>query len=308
MDNSILKQESSNVNGLYQNILQGKAINTLFTIFSKNFKTDKYNSTPSITKNGIQISIRDYDKLTFNPNFYKVLDYIILKLTPTLPYKADESNLIPHQKLDIVVADFIADCNLSISNRAAAKEQLINAIRILTRMNLTFDNTIRQGKKTKAEYINTPVCGAFNERGKFTVVFALDFLKYLSNTYIMPFNINLFKINMKNHPNAYLIARRLLLHKNMNYNKSNADIISIEKLIESVPTLPSYKEIITGARQVKKRIIDPFELALTSLACEYDILSDWKYHNNIIPKSYEDWIKTSINFIIKNYPLKNKDK
>lgn len=305
VDNSILNKDESVVNGNYQNILQGTAINTLFTVSSKNFKADKYNSTPTITKNGIQISIRDYDKLIFNPNFYKVLDYIILKLTPVLPYKSDDiSRLKNFQNLDIVVSDFISDCGLSKANRAGVKEQLLQAIRILTRINLTFDNTIKQGKKTKAEYMSTPVCNAYVERGKFQIVFAVDFLKYLSNSYIMPFNVNLFKINMKNHANAYLIARRLLLHKNMNYTKANKNIISVNKLIESVPTLPSYREIMNNGKHVKQQIIEPFELAMTSLCTEYDILSDWNYSN--IPKSYEEFIQSSITFSLKNYPKREK--
>ena len=308
VDNSILNKDESVVNGNYQNILQGGAINTLFTISSKNFKTDKYNTSPSITKNGIQFSIRDYDKLIFNPNFYKVLDYIILKLTPVLPYKSDDiSRLKNFQNLDIVVSDFISDCGLSISNRAKAKEQLFNVIRILTRMNLTFDSVIKQGKKTKAEYINTPICGAYNERGKFLIIFAPDFLKYLSNTYIMPFNTNLFKINMKNHANSYLIGRRLLLHKNMNYTKSNADIISVKSLLESMPSLPRYEEIRNTDRRITIRIIEPLELALTALACEYDILDSWSYQNPN-PKSCEDWLKSSIRFIFKDYPKRTKNK
>ena len=303
-----INQIENNVNNNYQNILQGIATNTLITVSDKHFKTDIYNSSPTITKNGIQIQIEKFSELKFSTNFYKVLDYIILKLTPQIPYKTtDTTKLAQNQYLTLSVSKFISTCGLSKANGTKAKEQLLNAIRILTKMHLTFTHTIKQGKKSQSEYLSFRICNAFEKRGKFIIQFHTDFLKYLSSSFIMPFNANLFKIDMRHYPNAYLIARRLLLHHNMNYTKSNKNIISVAKLIESVPTLPTHKDIMNSGKHVKQQIIEPFELNMTALCTEYDILSNWNYQNPN-PKSYEEFIKSSIFFILKSYPVRDTHK
>ena len=73
----------------------------------------------------------------------------------------------------------------------------------------------------------------------------------------MPFNVNLFKINLKHNTNSYQLARKLLLHSNMNQTKSNANIISVKNLLE-VTDIQSYRDVVnSNNRGVKRLIITP---------------------------------------------------
>ena len=142
-------------------------------------------------------------------------------------------------------------------------------------------------------------------RGGYLIQFDLRFLRYLSSfSYIMPFSSNLFKINLHKHPHSYFIARRLLLHLNMNQKKSNSNIISVKSLLESL-NLPTYSEILNTTRQHTLRIRKPFERDMNHLK-EISFLSNWSYRDDI--SDFKKWLKSSLTYIIKNYPLKNNDK
>ena len=51
----------------------------------------------------------------------------------------------------------------------------------------------------------------------------------------------------------------------MNRNKSNENRIRVSTLINAAPLLASYDEVSKGGRQVRQRIIDPFERDMNAL-------------------------------------------
>ena len=89
----------------------------------------------------------------------------------------------------------------------------------------------------------------------------------------MPVQPQLWQLNPKKHPHSYFLLRKIMEHKNMNIGKPNEDLISTKALLSVCGTIPSYDEMRTGARQVTKRIIDPFERDMNALA---DTLT-WEY-------------------------------
>ena len=71
----------------------------------------------------------------------------------------------------------------------------------------------------------------------------------------------------------------------MNYFKPNADIISVETLLNSSPLMPSYDEISQSGRHYAQQIIKPFEHDMDAL----DETLTWEYcHENGEPLTDEE--------------------
>ena len=106
--------------------------------------------------------------------------------------------------------------------------------------------------------------------------------------------------NIKYNPWKYWLARKISEHKRMNIGKPNENVIGIKTLINACPNFPTYEEIIKGARQVSKRIIEPFERDLDALSPSLS----WEYQNlQASPNNYTDFINENIVIHWRAYPL-----
>ena len=310
MVKTILNEDKSNVN-TFELILQGNPINTLMSIQNKNLAIDNFTHSAEISINGVRITISNYANCKIDTTVFRFLDYLLIKMCKHLPY--DRTNFISDDKISqwqaikISVADYMKMTDLS--NQTRTKKQIENSLITLQNINLSWTEKIY--KKKKADYIlfNSNIITAFKPvRGGYYIQFDLRFLRYLSSySYIMPFSMELFKINLKHNPNSYLIARRLLLHMNMNQTKSNANVISVKNLLE-VTDIPSYRDVVnSNNRGVKRLIITPFEKSMDYLK-EVKFLEDWNYDKSSSTANYKDWSKSNITYIIKSYPYKDKNK
>ena len=100
----------------------------------------------------------------------------------------------------------------------------------------------------------------------------------------------------------------------MNYWKSNSNLIGVESLLESCPTLPKEEEVRTAARQLKKRIIDPFKRDMDYLKT-IGALTEWRYcptDDAAITKAEEKnpdfakWKTWNIAFELADYPKRER--
>lgn len=85
------------------------------------------------------------------------------------------------------------------------------------------------------------------------------------NYSVMPFHLDTWKFNIRQYPHASYFVRRIQLHKHMNRNKSNENIIRVKTLLDAAPLMPTYADVGKGGRQFRQRIIDPFERNLNAL-------------------------------------------
>ena len=311
MVKTILNEDKSNVN-TFELILQGNPINTLMSIQNKNLAIDNFTHSAEISINGVRITIRNYANCKIDTTIFRFLDYLLVKMCKNLPYSRIEpvtdDKLYHWQVIKISVADYMKMTDLS--NQTRTKNQMENSLTALQNISLSWAEKIYK-KKKKADYIlfNSNIITAFKPvRGGYYIQFDLRFLRYLSSySYIMPFSMELFKINLKHNPNSYLIARRLLLHMNMNQTKSNANVISVKNLLE-VTDIQSYRDVVnSNNRGVKRLIITPFEKSMDYLK-EVKFLEDWNYDKSSSTANYKDWSKSNITYIIKSYPYKDKNK
>ena len=304
MVNNILNSNPDNVNGNFELILQGVPINSLMTIQNKNLNPDNFTHSAEISINGVRITIRNYNNLKIDTTTFRFLDYLLIKMCKYLPYDrnnpATDDKLSQWQIIKISVSDYMKMTDLS--NQSRTKSQIEESLTALQNLSLSWCEKVYKKKKINYIDFDMNIVTAFEPiRGGFYIRFDMKFLRYLSNySYIMPFDIRIFKIDLHKNPNSYQIVKRLLLHLNMNQGKSNHNIISVKKLLEFT-TLPAYIDIkqIGGIQQ---RIVEPFKRDINYLV-EIGILS-----NVIVPNisDYKNWSRSNVTFIISDYLYKSK--
>lgn len=92
----------------------------------------------------------------------------------------------------------------------------------------------------------------------------------------IPVSIKLLKLGLKyNH--AYYLGRRLFNHARMNANAKNHNFISVQSVLEAMPTLP--KENDMDIYNFKKQIQIPFEESLERLVKEEIITPNYTFYN-----------------------------
>ena len=176
---------------------------------------------------------------------------------------------------------------------------------IIYNLSLSFTDSYYPNNKNPKEYLDIRILSAKGEISNGVVYIGLgdEFFEVLSKYPIMKYPTALFKIDGRRNANAYFLGRYLAEQKRMNKNKMREDIHSVATLLQKMPKLPSYEEVMQGGGQVKQRIIDKFEKQLDTLI-EIGILSEWIYCNNkSIPITDEELKKMKYSSFI-NYKMK----
>lgn len=319
--------EPAEENSLYKNILQGKPTNALSGASSRRAVKNPITKAGSVmTSEGVEVFLNNYNAIALNVPAKKLLDALTIALTLNLPNK-DEikrmsveelTNIINQRRtVSITVDEYMELCGLK--DRKEARKSLKASLETIYNIDLEWDEDryiIPAGKKRRVKetvHYHTRIAstrGEIKRTGDIVFSFNMDLAEYLANAYIMPYPTALFKISAKYNPYSYSIGRKLAEHHNMNIGKSNANIISVESLIKRLQELPSYDEIMGEARQINKRIIEPFERDIEALVAN-GMLSSWEYTNasgkpltdeQLSNMSYDTWVKLLIHFEINSYP------
>ena len=328
--NSIIKQgielQQSEEQKPYSNMLQGKGTNALAHSSKRGARLDPFTGVGSmITADDVQIFLENFNSISLNVQTHKVLDALTLELTSNFPHgvEATADQINKHRAVMLSVNDYMELCG--IKDKKEARKQLKDAIQSLYNVSLEWDEVcyiVPEGKKRRTKQVlhhkmrvsdhlitdesENPVKG-----GRVLFKFSFELAEYLSQAYIMPYPDKLLTVNSKYNPHSYYIGRKLAEHHNMNIGKANANRISVKALIEALPDLPSYNDIMQDAKQITKRIIQPFERDLIALKDTYGILASWNYCNSngepltdeqVESYSYSTWEQWLIEFELADYP------
>ena len=309
----------------YSNLLNANATNDFISTGNKQLRKDIQAGTATAKTNKTEFTFTHPDNIDLSTPCKKVFEVATMKLTKNLPLKEDDANIINKaRKVDMTVGEYMDICG--IKNKTQAYQQLNNAARTIYNVSMKFPYTVYEkkkitGKDGKKKTITVPVEKVMEtrilealerdleqppqiENGKITFHFAFGLTQHLSFSPIMPFNNALLKIDPKHNPYSFYLGRKLLIYKNSNKEEGSGNRISVEKLIAFCPYLPSYEEIMSGARQVRKRIIEPIERDLNRLQDD-GILLDWHYckakgepipDDEISNATYTEWKKFLIEF------------
>lgn len=115
------------------------------------------------------------------------------------------------------------------------------------------------------------------EGGKITAAFSEGLAGYLNGAYIMQYPLALAKMGIR-HSSTYELGRKLALHSSMRASAQREELctLSIRKLLESCPSIPSPEYVKCRGRQYTQLIRSPFEKSLNELVSE-GILESWEY-------------------------------
>ena len=228
----------------------------------------------------------------------KLLDELMIKFT-----EGNGKSLIVNLSLD-------EHMNMrGLKDEKEARKQVKEDLETLSNMTLTFNQKI-DGKPK--DFLNLKIIGTHGiKNGIISAAFDIGFHELILKYQPMPIPQAFLALNDKHNPNAYLLGRRISLHKNMNYGTKNEDIISIRTLLETCPDIPKKEEVAQKDRMYKQKIIEPFEIGMNAL--EETKIFTWEYcHSKGEPLTDEE-LKTMdyevfINLLIKitwtDYPVR----
>ena len=118
-----------------------------------------------------------------------------------------------------------------------------------------------KGKKTGYTK-ETRTCSIIDDftciKGSIMIKFNKNYLKLLGYSKLtLQIPNELFDININKYRHSLFMGFRILLHRQVNFNKKLKNIISVKEIVKYCPTLPSYDKL-NKSKQVKKNILDPF--------------------------------------------------
>lgn len=293
----------------YDKILQDITTNTLAKLSLKRMKRSEIMNIASTTMDGVEIDIKNFDTITLNAQTKRVLDVLVLKLTSQMPYNATAEEVDKNRLVNINIKEFMELCGLK--DIKEARKQLKETKKALFEVHIHYENE-RLKKRVDARLIDAVEEDFDTKRdGNVSFYFTMNMARHLSRAYPMHISLNMFKIDMRRYPHARNMSRAFYVHHNMNKNKKNSNRMSIENILKWLPDMPTHEEVLSDGRQIRQRVIEPFERSLNSLI-EYGIITRWIYLNSdgsnipddqIAVIKYEDWIGLLIEFELKDYPL-----
>ena len=303
-------------------LLNGTATNRL-AVIGRSAKPTRTNLLDEATiENGdLKVFIEKYsDKKSLKVGTIKLLDLLAVELAKVNHFREKDTSKI-QTTVTFSLDDYMG--YLGIPNpenpnaRKEARKKLKEGLDTIYSTSLEWEE--KSGKEVKS-YAKMRIAEAHGiKRGIVSFTFTKSMASYLNQAYIMQYPLDLLSISERN-PNAYPIARKLALHHSIdnNYKKGTANIISVAKLLESAPEIPSIEAVRKVNGSWSERIRGSLEKALDAL----EGIVSWEYSNsNSVPltdkqlelSDYETFIKLFVKFDIKGAPdpterLKKKKK
>ena len=288
-------------------MLNGTATNKLANIGRKT-KPTRINpladNEATIENGDFKVFIEKYsNKKTLKVGVVKLLDILAIKFSKSNHYKAKTLKRTVTFSLDDYMT-YLGIKNIdNYNNRRSASKRLKEALDTLYSISLEWEE--KSGDKV-INYAKMRICEAQGiERGTASFTFSQNMAQYLNQSYIMQFPIELLAISECNQ-NAYPIARKLALHHSIdnNHKKGTANIISVAKLLEVAPEIPSIEAVRAVNGSWSERIKGALEKALDAIGS----IVSWEYCNTkglpltdkqIDISAYETFIKLFVKFNIK---------
>lgn len=265
-------------------------------IFTLNKITQVASFETSFQDGDLLVQIEHFDELKgFRVSTQQLLDILLIQLVESgandLEVKLPLSRLMEIRGL---------------KDKKETRKQVIEDLNTLYHVNIFISGT--SGKNFRDLRIMSDK-GIINS--VIHVTFGPRFFELIKSMNIMPLPLHFYKTNNNQHPNSYFLGRRIAEHKNMNYGKSNADLISVKTLLDSAPYLPIKEEVSVHNSSYVARIIVPFERDMNALAPVFQ----WEYcskskttvsEDELDHLSYEDFEQLIIHISWQTYPIRKK--
>lgn len=280
-------------------MLNGTATNQLTNISTRSNPpiVDAITGNATIEQGTLKVFIDSYNELTggLRTSTHKLLDACTIALTQQNNYRGKDREINPI--VTIPLERFMKLCGIPLTKPSKDKTRRKVKEDLETLYHISMEWTETSGRKTK-DFAKMRVCDRIAlVRGNIIFSFSADMAKYLTNSYIMQYPVELLKVDERN-PNSYHIGKKLLLHNSIDNNrrKGTANILSVKSLLEVCPDIPTYEQVLATGRQLDQRIRTPFETALNSLSS----FISWEYCNSKgVPLTEEQLLATDYSTFIK---------
>lgn len=299
--------DTSLLAGHYAVMLNGTPTNDFMRITKKSADVDSFTRSATFTVgNGRSFKAENIDNITgpLSTSAQKILDAAAIYLKGANYYRGN--TITP--TVEIPLIEYGERCKVSLSPRQmpTAQEQAAENARVDERKK-EFKKTIRRdlrdissivwsGEETKGrnkgDYKDMRIISSHSIRGGvIRINFDIDAATFLVNAYPMYFPLALLGHDNRN-PSAYTIGRKIAYHNSLDHNaeKGTDCTLSVQKLLDAAPEIPTYSAIVSrGQRNWKDKIKRPLETALdANIAVGY--LKQWEYRN---PRTGETYSKDS---------------
>lgn len=303
-------------------MLNGTATNTI-AIIGRNAEPTRINpladNEATIENGDFKVFIEKYsNKKSLKVGVVKLLDFLAVGLTKNNHYRdKDITNL--QNTVTFSIDDYMGYLGVANPDSKNTRDQVRRRLKaeLDTLYSISLEWKEKSGKEVKS-YAKMRIAEAHGiKRGIVSFTFTKSMASYLNQAYIMQYPLDLLSISERN-PNAYPIARKLALHHSIdnNHKKGTSNIISVAKLLESAPEIPTITEVMGTDRAWGRRIKNALEKALDAI----DGVISWEYSNSkgapltdsqLDISDYDTFIKLYIKFDILGAPdpterLKNK--
>ena len=290
-------------------MLNGTATNKLANIGRKTKpRINPLTDNEATIENGdFKVFIEKYsNKKSLKVGVVKLLDILAIKFAKSNHYKAKNPNRTVTFSLDEYMT-YLGIKNIdNYNNRRSASKRLKEALDTLYSISLEWEE---KSKGKVINYAKMRICEAQGiKRGIASFTFTQNMAQYLNQSYIMQYPLELLAISERN-PNAYPVARKLALHHSIdnNHKKGTANIISVAKLLEVAPEIPTIEAVRAVNGSWSERIKGALEKALDAIGS----VVSWEYSNTkgapltdkqLEISDYETFIKLFVKFNIKGAP------
>lgn len=265
LENRLLELIEKFNSNIFSDIWQGTGNNELVKVTSKKgVRVDNFKNTGTIRKKDFEVEIKNFNEIEgLRTSTHKLLDILMLAYVEG----NGKGNCVK-----ISVKDFMELRGLK--DKKAAKQQLDEDLETLYNISLSFKQ--KERGKVVAYGDARVLQDKSSKNGVIKATFGEKFSQAIEKYFVMPMPRPFLALNDKYNPNAYHLGRRIALHKNMNYGKDNADLISVETLLDACPNLAGHEEVYREEKSnYIQRIIEPFEHDMNALK-ETGILT-WEY-------------------------------
>lgn len=214
--------------------------------------------------------IVSYDELRKLAPDTKQLLFLLVKIFT-------ESNVKTNPEMTLRIDDYMKIRKLK--DRKSAVEALKANLELITQSKLSYIAVTGRGKRKKTNKVgelNYIDCWAWDNKKNKTAInfkFTMSFYEELKKTCIMQCPNLLWEIDARKNPASVDFLLKIAEHKNMNFDKRNADIIAVSTLLNTTEFIPPIDEVRKFDRNVLERIIRPFERDLNAL----DTALTWCY-------------------------------
>lgn len=297
----------------YGKTLQGVMLNELAKVGRRAELVDDDDTMIQIGENVQLAFFRRDNAVAMTTPMQKVLSMYHEELCKVLPADLTElgkvtlDELGKYTKITITLDKYME--LTKVKDKKEARKAIREACDRL--FDIAFSVTVKKGKTDKTYKGRLFQSQMVSHRGGiYEMEFSNDFLRYCATTSPSAFHHGMYEINGNRFRYAWSIGQKLRQHYEINRGKPNANRLSVAKLLESVPDIPTYEEVMQGDKHIDRRIIEPVERDLDELR-RLNILESWEYSNTkgipltkeqIDNMDYSTWSKLYITYTMNLPP------